>query len=123
VCAIVVASKREWTFLLKYVKTVFGSVWKLQQGAARVEQIFKLSGSKTAVVAGLVVQSGRLCNKASNASGGMKKENEGGYVFKVIRKGNDISGEIAGGVDIKRFKQAVHEVRKKERIAYCFPTL
>ena len=80
-----------------------------------MQKVFNISGSKSATVAGLMVQSGRLRNKAThgNEKGETKTsgDEKGGFVFRVIRKGVVIADEKPS-VDLKRLKNVVHEVRK-----------
>lgn len=87
----------------------------LLQGTAKVQQVFRMSGSKSnVVVAGLLVQSGRLRNKASHNSNtgnaGDANANAGGFVYRVLRKGQVILEESKGVADLKKLKTVVHEV-------------
>ena len=91
---------------------------------AKVQQVFRFSGGKSTVVAGLIVQSGRLRNKAVPVGGGSASSsgstssssssaadpNAGGFVFRVWRNGEIILSESKGGCDLKKFKTVVHEV-------------
>jgi translation initiation factor IF-2 len=77
--------------------------------------VFHLSGKSSAVVAGVIVESGRLRSKGS--SSGIQDNNSAGggggdygYVFRVKRNGQVLMAESKGGVELKRFKTLVHEV-------------
>ncbi|KAJ1433792.1 hypothetical protein B484DRAFT_301361, partial [Ochromonadaceae sp. CCMP2298] len=72
------------------------------EGSAVVQQVFKMSGSKSTVVAGLMVQSGKLRNKALFGETAQ-------YLFRVTR-GEQVILEESGDSDLKRFKEDVHEV-------------
>jgi len=79
------------------------------QGVAKVQQVFHLSGKSTAVVAGVIVQSGRLRNKGSSSHDNSAVADHG-YIFRVKRNGQILLAESKGSVEIKRFKMVVHEV-------------
>lgn len=81
--------------------------------------MFHLSGKSSAVVAGVIVESGRLRSKgggggSSSSSSSSHDSNHSagdhGYVFRVKRNGQVLMAESRGGVEIKRFKTLVHEV-------------
>ena len=80
-----------------------------------MQQVYRFTGSKNTVVAGLLVQSGRLRNKATHNSGAGAGSSVGGkasegFVFRVIRNGNVLLDESRAGCDLKRLKTTVHEV-------------
>lgn len=77
--------------------------------------MFHLSGKSSAVVAGVIVESGRLRSKGSSSSSSNQDNSTGvvgdyGYVFRVKRNGQVVMAESKGGVELKRFKTLVHEV-------------
>ena len=91
----------------------FFSTLVFSQGLAKVQKVFNITGNRAATVAGLIVQNGRLRNKATVTGNADKNAEPGGYVFRVIRGGKVILDE-ATSADLKRVKNTVHEVRK-----YC----
>ena len=80
--------------------------------------MFHLSGKSSAVVAGVIVESGRLRSKGGSSSSSSNQDNNStggavgdyGYVFRVKRNGQVVMAESKGGVELKRFKTLVHEV-------------
>jgi len=80
------------------------------QGLAKVQKVFNITGNRAATVAGLIVQNGRLRNKATVTGNADKNAEPGGYVFRLLRGGKVILDEAAS-VDLKRVKNTVHEVR------------
>ena len=82
-----------------------------------MQQVFHLSGKSSAVVAGVIVESGRLRSKGGSSSSSSSQDNNSaggggdyGYVFRVKRNGQVLMAESKGSVEIKRFKTVVHEV-------------
>lgn len=64
-----------------------------------------MTGKNPAVVAGLLVTSGRLRNKGGNSIA-----HGAGYVFRVLRNGVPLLAETKDGIELKHFKNVVHEV-------------
>jgi hypothetical protein len=90
-------------------------------------KLFKLKADT--VVAGSMVQTGTLkktraatavststekgkAKAAVTAASSSSSNSTTSYFFKVLRKGEAILERNAGDVDLKRFKDGVHEVRK-----------
>ena len=64
--------------------------------------MFTLKDKQSTVVAGLIVQSGKLHYSGSGGSSGQ-------YVYRVVRDRNTVAEELASQM-LKRFKDTVHEV-------------
>lgn len=107
------------TLVMLYLPNTYKSILLVlcvSQGLAKVQQVFTMTGHKSAIVAGLLVQQGRLRNKATHQPTNSDKANEagavtgGGYTFRVIRQGKILLEESKAQCDLKRSKTAVHEV-------------
>ena len=70
----------------------------IQEGSAIVQKIFNLNNKSGTTVAGLLVQSGKLKSGAS-------------YIYSVMRNGT-VTHADALAVELRRFKDTVHEVEK-----------
>ena len=88
----------------------FNLAFFFAQGLAKVQKVFNITGNRAATVAGLIVQNGRLRNKATVTGNADKNAEPGGDVFRILRGGKVILDEAAS-VDLKRVKNTVHEVR------------
>ena len=86
----------------------------IKQGVAKVLKVFKFTGGKSQTVAGLQVTSGKLRTKVGNASDG----NAGGYVFRVLRRGEPILDESKGDCELKRIKTTVQEVSIEQELFF-----
>lgn len=70
----------------------------VQEGSATVQKIFNLNNKTGTTVAGLLVQSGKLKSGAN-------------YIYSIMRNGVIVHSD-AVALELKRFKDTVHEVEK-----------